>query len=497
MYAAHYGFRERPFDVTPDPRYLYLSPGHREVLSTMVYGIRERRGFIVTTGEVGTGKTTLIHATLDRLQKGVKTAYLFNTSLDFDELLNTILVELDIQGAEECRTRDKAFRCLNQCAIDLLSAGGNLVLILDEAQNLDFTTMENLRLLSNLETRRQKLIQIILAGQPELDMKLRDPRLRQLTERICLRRTIAPLTHEEFHEYIAHRLKVAGYGGGSLFARKALENIWQWSRGIPRRINILCDNALLIGQGMGRTRITHSMIAEAVDDLGWARMGSGCIAAKPQKSRALHRTGRPYSFPLAAAGLLLLVFIFLFSFTRSGVFKPVIEDAGNAADQSNRFPPEPRKGVYRSLVPAPEAAPALGGGDLPASLPQQDPATPVVDRALSQETSSALPGLPDEEEKQVTVAGDLRASRPQQDPGNPIGDRELPQETSSTLQGLPDAEEPKQVTVAGGQTLAGIIRARYRRCDDKLLAAVLEKNPGIRNPDRIWPGEKITLPGFD
>ena len=264
MYCNFFGFSERPFDVTPDPKFLYLSPSHREMLASLIYGIRERRGFISIVGEVGTGKTTLLNAVLDRIDETTKVAYVFNTDVTFRQMLTMALVELGAASAEEKLSKVESLSRLNEFAIQQLSKGVNVVLIVDEAQNLDEHSMESLRLLSNLETRKHKLIQIILSGQPELDTKLSQPELRQLAQRISMRRYIIPLSESETYDYIQHRLTIAHYNGSSIFDRKALRLIWEYSGGIPRKINILCDNAFLIGYGLRKKRIKASEVEEAM-----------------------------------------------------------------------------------------------------------------------------------------------------------------------------------------------------------------------------------------
>ena len=285
MYCQFYGFSEKPFEVTPDPRYLYLSPSHREMLASLVYGINERRGFITITGEVGTGKTTLINAAIDRLGELTKVAYICNTSFDFDQILHQVVLELGHDESGPPLSKFESIQWLNDLAIEQLSRGGNVVVFVDEAQNLDQSSLENLRLLSNLETRRHKLIQIVLSGQVELDAKLRRSDLRQLSQRINVRRSIDPLTEKETGEYIRSRLELAGYKGSSLFDREAQQLIFKYSGGIPRRINILCDNALLIGFGLGEKRVKASMVEEAAGDLRWtsapAYVESPLAAASP------------------------------------------------------------------------------------------------------------------------------------------------------------------------------------------------------------------------
>ena len=270
MYCNFFQFSEKPFDVTPDPKYLYLNEGYREILASLVYGIRERRGFVVLVGEVGTGKTTLINAALDRLDQHTKVAHLFNTDVTFEQLLVMALVELGAAKPGETLTKPESLMRLNDFATQELAKGGNVLLIVDEAQNLDRDALESLRLLSNLETRKHKLIQIVLAGQPELEAKLNDPSLRQLAQRISITRRIAPLNEKEAYEYIDDRLILANYKGPTLFTDEALRLIWEYSGGVPRKINILCDNALLIAYGLGKKKIKADVIEEVIKDQGWS-----------------------------------------------------------------------------------------------------------------------------------------------------------------------------------------------------------------------------------
>jgi len=309
MYCNYFGFSERPFELTPDPKFLYLSRGHIEMLASLTYGIHERRGFITIIGEVGTGKTILINTALERLDQDTKVAVILNTDLTFDQMLHMALVDLRLAKADEPLAKVQALHRLNAFAIKQLPLGGNVAFIVDEAQNLDSRSMENLRLLSNLETHKHKLVQIVLSGQPELDAKLNDPALRQLAQRISLRRYITPLSEKETYEYIQHRLAVAHYQGPSLFNGKAQKLVWNYSRGVPRNINILCDNALLIGYGMKNKRINEAIVKEAITDLKWSPY-SGTIdtpAAIPVEVVAPHLQAKASShsrFALTATLLL-------------------------------------------------------------------------------------------------------------------------------------------------------------------------------------------------
>jgi general secretion pathway protein A len=269
MYCSYYGFSEEPFDITPDPNFLYMSPGHEEVLTSIIYGIQSRRGIMAIIGEVGTGKTTLLNTALEWLSEKTKVAYVINFDVDFNNLLNMAIVNLGMVTADQTLTKIDALQRLKEFALRQLSANGNVALIVDEAQNLNQKAMENLRLLSNLETPKHKLVQIVLSGQPELEAKLARPELRQLTERISIRRHIDPLKKNETYAYIKHRMEVAQYKGPMLFSPEAQQLIWKISQGVPRKINILCDNALLIGFRVRHRKIEPALIQKAVNDLRW------------------------------------------------------------------------------------------------------------------------------------------------------------------------------------------------------------------------------------
>lgn len=270
MYLNFYGFTDKPFEVTPDPKFLFMTPGYQEILSALIYGIHERRGFIAVVGEVGTGKTLILNALLDRLDRKHKSAFIFNSDLTFKQILIMVLCDLGIAEAEERVSKVEAIQRLNEFAIGQLERDGNVVIIIDEAQNINDRTMENIRMLSNLETRKHKLVQIVLCGQPELDEKLSRPEWRQLVQRISLKRYAMTLNEEDTYRYLQHRLEVAEYKGASLFSRQAQGLIWEFSAGTPRKINVLCDNALLIGYGLGKKKIDEKIVKEAIKDLSWS-----------------------------------------------------------------------------------------------------------------------------------------------------------------------------------------------------------------------------------
>lgn len=244
MYQRFFGLREGPFNVNPDPRYLFLTRQMQEALASLTYGIQNRKGFILLTGEVGTGKTTLLNKLLDWLHgQRVSTAFIFNSQLDVNHLFDFIMADFEIP----CETREKSqvLLRLNHWLLERYRAGETAVLIVDEAQNLSLQVLEEIRLLTNLETSTEKLLQIVLTGQPELEEKLKLPQLRQLRQRITLRSSTAPLTLEETFGYIAERLRIAGANGEPIFSKEAIQTVHLYSHGIPRVVNLLCEHSLI------------------------------------------------------------------------------------------------------------------------------------------------------------------------------------------------------------------------------------------------------------
>jgi len=265
MYLTFYGLAEKPFNATPDPRFLYMTPGHREALAQLQYGVQERKGFIVLIGQVGTGKTTLLHALWQRLGDHSAMSFVVNSTLPFDGLLEYVLADFGITKVGESRAQ--RLIALNNFLIERQRDGQNSVLIIDEAQNLDVSTLEQIRLLSNFETPTSKLLQILLVGQPELKTKLNLPELRQLKQRVGLRCQIPPLTPDETRVYIRTRLRIAGARDLALFDDAAVDRISAYAGGIPRLINTVCDHCLLFGYADQKRRIDQSIVSQAIEYL--------------------------------------------------------------------------------------------------------------------------------------------------------------------------------------------------------------------------------------
>ncbi len=271
MYKKHFGLKENPFNVNPDPRYLFLTRHTQEALACLTYGIQSRKGFILLTGEVGTGKTTLLNKLLDWLRRErVATAFVFNSRLNVSQFFDFMMADFGIP----CDTKQKSqvLLKLNQWLLDRYKAGETAVLVVDEAQNLSPQVLEEIRLLTNLETATEKLLQIVLAGQPELEEKLNQPQLRQLRQRITLRAKTHPLNLEETRGYICERLRIAGSDGRTIFLPEAVEAIHRYSRGIPRVINLLCEHGLISAFVDGKENVGAETIHEVAREFDLDRI---------------------------------------------------------------------------------------------------------------------------------------------------------------------------------------------------------------------------------
>lgn len=265
MYEKFYGFKEKPFQIVPNPHFLYLTSKHQNALTYLEYGLTEGVGFILLTGEIGTGKTTLIRHILNQVESDLEVAVIFNTNVDANQLLNLILQEFELEPAEN--NKAKNLEILYQFLIKKFSAGKRTLLIIDEAQNLPFDALEEVRMLSNLQSDQQALLQIMLVGQPDLKAKLKSPKLAQLSQRISVSYHLSPLSREDTRSYIASRLQKAG-GGPDVFTQEAVDLIYKASGGIPRSINIICDSGLVYGFADELKTIGADTIKQVLEDKG-------------------------------------------------------------------------------------------------------------------------------------------------------------------------------------------------------------------------------------
>ncbi|HEU4370460.1 MAG TPA: AAA family ATPase [Methylomirabilota bacterium] len=316
MYLQFYGLREAPFGPTPDPKFLFQSSRHREALAQLVYGVRERKGFTVLTGAIGTGKTTLLRTLLERLDRDTHVAYVHNSALGIEGLLEYILQDWGVKSTATSHAQ-RLFE-LNEFLIEQHRQGLSPVLVIDEAQNLSIPTLEAVRLLSNFETTSSKLMQILLVGQLELRDTLNTPELRQLKQRIGLRCHIGPLSPEETRLYVRHRLRIAGATDAGIFTDAAIQRIVEYSRGTPRVINIVCDHCLLSGYADSKRRIDTGVVQEAVEYL---EEGERPEWKRKRQARLVPSRGALWAARGGVAALVfLLVMLLAFAVNTTGWF---------------------------------------------------------------------------------------------------------------------------------------------------------------------------------
>jgi general secretion pathway protein A len=368
MYCDFYQLTERPFNVTPDPKFLYLNARYREALASLNYGITQRKGFITLIGEAGTGKTTLLNKLLEDLDPKTKSVFIFNTNVTFEEILEYIFAEFDLPVHNGKKLY--MLQRLNAFLLDELRAGVNVALLIDEAQDLQFSVLEDLRLLSNLETAKEKILQIVLSGQPELGQKLSNPILRQLRQRIGINSRLLPLSRDEITEYLQYRLQAAGCPDLKLFSREAEEQIYHFSRGIPRLVNVACDNALVIGYALGKKRIGAEIITEAAADL----LSNEPVA---EEQRPVHIPSAPSVSPVASAAsqsrwrprlavisvLIVAVAVGLLSVGRSILLRPAEENVSTELVRPRLEVIRPGSQPEGTGVEAPAARPAESFGN--------------------------------------------------------------------------------------------------------------------------------------
>jgi general secretion pathway protein A len=292
MYKKFFGLKENPFNVNPDPRYLYLTPNTQEALACLTYGIETRKGFILLTGEVGTGKTTLINKLLEWLHKErVFTAFVFNPRLSVSQFFDFMMADFGIPC--ESRQKGQMLLKLNQWLLDRYQAGERAVLVVDEAQNLSPQMLEEIRLLTNLETSTEKLLQIVLAGQPELEQKLNQPQLRQLRQRITLRAKTRQLTLEETQGYIQERMRIAGAENPDIFSPEAIVAVHRFARGIPRVTNLLCEHALVSSFADQKNPVPPEIVEDVAHDFDLDVVDPLAQAPPPAPALTLPAAGEP------------------------------------------------------------------------------------------------------------------------------------------------------------------------------------------------------------
>lgn len=330
MYLKYFSLTEQPFNMTPDPRFFYFSKKHEDALSNLLFGISERKGFITITGEIGTGKTTLCRLLLNRLDKKVKTSLIFNPNLTTIELLQAINQDFGIES--KSISKKELVDALNAFLLGVLKRGDNAVLIIDEAQNLTPECLEEVRMLSNLETDRDKLLQIILVGQPELRKKLELERLKQLNQRIALRYHLEPFDPKEAKAYILHRLKIAGGDDKVFFTQQALDKVHEFSQGTPRLINLLCDKVLLAAFVADTKTVSNQIVDSAIKELRGDNFPSVKKAVIFNNNRFSKDDFIRRSAPIAGL-LVLILLVFFIAGYQKGIIGALVKE-NSAASKS-------------------------------------------------------------------------------------------------------------------------------------------------------------------
>jgi general secretion pathway protein A len=469
MVLNYYKLAEQPFGVTPDPRYLYMSPTHREALASALYGITVGRGFTALIAKPGMGKTTILFHLLQRLQDSARTVFLFQTQSSPRDLLRSVLVDLGIEddGGDLVQLQAK----MNQALLQHSTSGKRFVVVIDEAQNLDEGVLEVVRMLSNFETPREKLMQIVLAGQPQLAKRLALPSMEQLRQRISIVARLMPLDEAETKAYIEHRLYIAGYKSEKpMFTDRAYAMIAKHSGGIPRNINNLCFNAMSLGCVRKQDTIDRDVIKEVLTDLDLSPLFDG--APEPMKSSAVSSPAlSPITLPgssIAAklskpanTSWMLKVGAGAAAVTLGAIAWTATRPhfVANAAD-------EPKAASTVSAAPAvtPAAAPtAAPAATTPVAAPVQSP-TPAV-QTSPVTTSSA--SLMESSDKTIAPART---------------DRVLPEQAFRTIQ------------VVRNETLFGISMENYGRYDQRIVDVIREMNPWLEDPDHIRAGQKLRIP---
>lgn len=439
MYNKFYGFSEKPFELTPDPRFLYLTPSHREALDSMLHGIKNRKGFISITGEVGTGKTTLVHSLLKSLDEKVKTVYIFHPTITFNELLETILLELDVKVLERSKPA-LLFRLVKY--LNRMHADETIAIIIDEAQSLPEEVMKEVQIFSDLEPNA---IQVVLVGQPELEDRLNSQALRQLKRKIGSNQQIKALSDEESKDYIDHRLRLAGSSSFEALTPEAASMICDYAHGIPRIINVICDNAFLMGYSLSQERIGVDIIRHVIRNMERPVVQTSFFTSIVAVAKKFRLPPLRFNSLLIKTSLIVLFFLCLggFLILINQYFQP--RNAKTWDVKSLRDP-------YAETQPS-------------ATSPSQEKKEENL-TANTPGTMDVSPGLPQSEAPPF-------ASEPSNG-------------ESGNLERI--------VTVKGGETLSSLARKYYHMGNTTLVAFILDFNPEVTNADHIEVNQEIKMP---
>ncbi len=481
MYAEYFGLREPPFNITPDPRFLYLNDCYQEALAALGYGIEARKGFISLIGDAGTGKTTLLRRLLDTVGPATKTVLLLNPTVSFDEILEHILLELGVppEGGRKLVLLQR----LNEFLLEHTQAGGNVALLIDEAQDLRPDVLEELRLLSNLETAREKILQIVLAGQPELDGILADPSLRQLRQRVTLRIRLRPLSPPEVAAYVRARVERVGGTAAELFPPDALASLAMLSHGIPRLVNVLCDAALLGTFAAGKRAVTPAIVEDAWRDHDTGGPAPVMPYRPPTPPPAPAATVvRPASVPEPPAP------------TPAPFVETPAAAAEPAADPKPPAPPAPPPLASEVM----KFAPAARSGRKPLSVPLAAAVVMAMAVALYL-LSIRQHGLPAAPQQTASVPAPAETAAVPEPPP-PAAMAALAPDDAAASEGKPAAQRAAAdgpLSAAEAAALVEAFRAAYEARDVDRLVELFSDDAdenGVRGLDAIAANYRATLP---
>ncbi len=468
MYTDFYNLNEKPFNLTPSPRYLYLGDVHKEALALLTYGVVERKGFILLTGEVGTGKTTMVQALLSNLEQNVHSVYLSNPLLSKSDFMDYLAFsafkkKVHFRSKAEFLVEFEAF--LKEC----LQHQENFILLIDEAHRLSFELLEEVRLLSNMETAEEKLINIFLVGQPELNEKLSRPQCRALLQRISVRYHIKPLSLKETREYVKNRLYIAGARNGQkILPGITVKSVHQYAEGYPRMINILCDNALLLGYSREKHTITPGMIKECHQDLKLETGAPKEQRVEPKKKEKAVRDRSEWTDFLKWIILLILAFLVGMFLTGKGVdvyHRLLSGSTKTEVRTTTKMTPQP---AVKSAIPETEKTPQ----ELPVNVDEQERNSrhPKGDAAVPKSAAEEAPGVLEQKTR------------------NAESERAVPSE---------EVPAGKTVTVKEGDTVTEMAAKIYGFVNDALVERIRKSNPEVRDMNWISVGQKIVFPPFE
>ncbi len=498
MYLDYYSLIEEPFSVTADPKFLYMSEGHEEALSHLLYAIRKQRGFAAITGGVGTGKTTLLNSLLTT-EQGITFAFIYQSAEDITELLRYVFKDLGLED-KGYTSKSEYLTALNDFLLLEMEQQHEVVLVIDEAQNLGVKVLEDLRLISNLETSKKKLIQIVLAGQSELREMLALPELRQLNQRIALRYHLGAMSQQETGEYIRHRLKIAGAPREGIFDNDAIRQIYDFSRGVPRLINQVCDASLLKGFLAKKPDVQGDLVANVVASEFGHRQVETSIEAEPAPVAEAPPAREPEpvveAVPVAATAnrrssrlgvwLAAAVIIILGGFTVWRVW---------LAQPDFGFTPLPQEDAYAAggeTVEQGVDAGEAGAEQTAATRPEERIETTPPEKTAVESVRGTVTAVA---EKQPTAAP-VRAQPQSTKPVQPLPREESAVTVIPPEQPVIDASGGKRIRIRRGDCLFLLMLDEYNCVTEPVLQHIMQANPQITNPNIIRIGDFLYLPRF-